>query len=320
MLLVGIPGNMLVLVVMKSPRFRYKSYSHYLCTLAVFDSLVLVIKFLRRVDDMLHVATGSGILSTYNDAACKIHNFSEHLCFLMSSWIVLCMSIERFIAVNFPFKKDLLCKPRSAVTIIVVVFSVLSYTQVFRLVVIEKNEVDAMCIAPARYLHIYVIMHIYMYQLGLHFLLPALLTLICNMSILWKIRKLRHLVSKHGSTHSRRAHVNRHKTTGTLLLVSFTYIFTLLPLVLLSLVMHVAFLTNTPLAMTIHREANDVRLLLELFSEINYAANFYIYVMSGSQFRGELRSMLFRQPSTMSSGGPTEKLQVFNFRKSVTTV
>ena len=47
-MLVGIPGNVLSFRVMKSPRFSRKSYSHYLCALAVFDSLVLLGKYTRR--------------------------------------------------------------------------------------------------------------------------------------------------------------------------------------------------------------------------------------------------------------------------------
>jgi len=31
-----------------------------------------------------------------NDASCKLYNFAEHLCYLMSSWLVLCLTIERF--------------------------------------------------------------------------------------------------------------------------------------------------------------------------------------------------------------------------------
>ena len=318
--LIGIPGNILSFIVMKSPRFRYKSYSHYLCALAVFDTLVLVVKYLKRVDDLMHITQGHGFLHGYTDAGCKIHNFTEHVCYLMSSWVVLCMTLERFIAVNFPFKKDLLCRPRNAVTIILVVFAVMSYSQIFRLIIIEKDEKDSLCIAPTRYLHIYVVMHIYMYQLVLQFMLPAILILVCNLTILWKIRRLQYMVAKHGTNHSVRAYAKRHKTTCTLLLISFTYIVTLLPLVLLSMIMYVAVRVNPVLAMWMYRNADSVRHVFELLSEINYGINFYIYIMSGAQFRCELRAILFRQHSLMSSGGPTEKLHVFHFRKSMSTV
>jgi hypothetical protein len=52
-LAVGIPGNILTLLVMKTHRYRVKSYSHYFCALAVFDSLVLIGKAMRRIDSAL---------------------------------------------------------------------------------------------------------------------------------------------------------------------------------------------------------------------------------------------------------------------------
>jgi len=52
-LIVGLPGNALTLLVMKTHRYKVKSYSHYFCALAVFDSLVLIGKAMRRVDSVL---------------------------------------------------------------------------------------------------------------------------------------------------------------------------------------------------------------------------------------------------------------------------
>jgi hypothetical protein len=55
-------------------------------------------------------------------------------------------------------------------------------------------------------------------------------------------------------------------------------------------------------------------MLFELVSEINYAINFYIYVLSGAQFRYALRHICSRRYSFISSPAQTEK--VFQFRKS----
>ena len=318
--LIGIPGNILSFLVMKSRRYRHKSYSHYLCTLAIFDSLVLIGRYLQRVDHMMLGTVNRSLYDGYGDAACKIHNFAEHVCYLMSSWLVLCMTMERFIAVNFPFKKETYCRPRSAVTVILVVFAIMSYSQIFRLIVIEKFK--GQCTAPEKYLHIYTVMHIYLYQVGFQFLIPALLILFFNMSILYKIRKLRNEVTRHGHTHQghnnyNRAHSKRHKTTLMLLVVSFTYLVTLLPLVLISLILHIAFSLDKATAVYLFVKLSDLGRLFELFSEVNYGINFYIYVMSGAQFRYELRYMCSRPYSFISSPAYTEK--VFQFRKTSST-
>ena len=95
-----------------------------------------------------------------------------------SSWLVLSMTMEQYIAVVFLFKKDRYCRPGHAMVIIFVLFALISYTQVFRFIVIEKDH--GMCTAPQHYLHIYIAMHIYMYQLVLQFMLHAC----CNSYIL----------------------------------------------------------------------------------------------------------------------------------------
>ena len=318
-LLVGVPGNIVSLLVMKSQRFSGKSYTHYLSALAVFDSLVLVGKYLRRIDSLLEAIGTQGLFVQYGDPACKVHNFSEHVCFLMSSWLVLCMTFERYIAVVFPFKKDTLCRPKNAVAIILLVFIIMSFTQIFRLVIIEKDFENGICTPAENHLHVYIAMHIYMYQLVLQFMLPALLIFICNITILYKIRRLRHDVRRNGGDrhqNNQNRHQNHNKTTGMLLIVSFTYIVTLLPLVLLSLIMHVAMAHNPMLARYLVFKLNDVRYLFELLSEVNYGVNFYIYVLSGAQFRYQIRYICSQKYSFISSG---QVRKVFQFRKSAST-
>lgn len=221
----------------------------------------------------------------------QIHQFAEHVCFLMSSWIVLCMTLERYIAVNFPFKKDVFCRPRNALTTIFVVFALLSYSQIFRLIVIEKSDEDNMCGASTKYRKIYIAMHIYLYQFVLQFMLPAVLILILNMVILWKVHSLKEDISKHGNVHSVRAYSKRNKTTCMLLIISFTYIVTLLPLVLVSITLDISAQTNKRLAIKLFRRLYSPSQILELISEVNYAINFFIYVISGQQFRQQLRRM-----------------------------
>ena len=156
-----------------------------------------------------------------------------------------------------------------------------------------------------------------MYQVVLQFMLPALLILICNLCILVKIRRLKHTITRHGATHGyNNSFAKRHKTTCMLLIVSFTYVVALLPLVLLSLIMHISIIVNPALARGMLHKLTDFSNLLELLSEVNYGINFYIYVLSGAQFRYALRHICSKRYSFISSPPQTEK--VFQFRKSGT--
>lgn len=148
--------------------------------------------------------------------------------------------------------------------------------------------------------------HIYTYQLVLQFML------LCNVTILFKIRRMRAHVTSSGTAHNYTPH--KSKTTCMLLIVSFTYIVTLLPMVLLSMIIHVSMRTNPSLARFMLHYFNDIRYVLELISEINYGANFYIYVMSGAQFRCQLGHICSPR-STSGFSGHSGEIIVY-FRKS----
>ena len=293
-LLIGITGNVLSLLVMKSRRLRSKSYSHYLCSLAIFDSLVLLSKYIERLDSLLLAVGHTGVFCSFGDVACKIFNFTQHVCYLMSTWLVLCITLERFVAVFFPFKKVTLCKPRRALTVILSLFAFMSYSQIFRLIVIEKT--GPVCSSAKKYLKIYIAMHIYLYQLVLLFSLPAVIILVCNMMILCKIMKLRRDVLKQGSQHAIRIYAKRHKTTCMLLVVSFCYMVTIFPLLLISIIVHiVGSIYSRSQFMSLYFRLNKVLPFFEFLSECNYGVNFFIYVLSGQSFRYELKRICLRK-------------------------
>ena len=179
-------------------------------------------------------------------------NFGESVCHLMSTWLVLFMTIERFIAVRYPFKKDLLCRPRGVIIAILVVFSAMSYSQIYRLIMIESG--GGACWASDRYRKVYLLLYIYGYQ-GVMFLLPALLILIFNILIIANIRRLSSIEQsgcafesnpRYAENKERRAKLYN-KTTVVLLLISFMHLLTQLPHLILSL-----FIYGPPDRKTLH--------------------------------------------------------------------
>lgn len=107
----------------------------------------------------------------------------------------------------------------------------------------------------------------------------------------------------------------RHKTTCMLLIVSFTYIITFLPLVIISIVVHVTITLDPESAPSVYMRLKEPSKVFELFSEINYAANFYIYVLSGTQFRYTMLRLKSCSHSLFAtSPPPTER--IFHFRQN----
>ena len=97
---VGTMGNLLSGVVMLRPNLRKCTTSLYLLVLAVADSLVLYTGLLPRwIRDLFGTDLTSGSI-----AACRIHPFVLNLAIHVEAWIIVCVGIERVVAVVFPYK------------------------------------------------------------------------------------------------------------------------------------------------------------------------------------------------------------------------
>ncbi|XP_045173503.2 growth hormone secretagogue receptor type 1-like [Mercenaria mercenaria] len=303
--LVGILGNMLSFIVMKTKTLRHKSYSHYLCALAVFDTLTLIIRQIESVDEYLvsHQKT-SGVFQQFSDGSCKLYNFIVHVITLMCSWLVVFMAVERLIAVCFPFKKVYFRKETGAVVAIGILFICVCLTQSFRFLMIEhvmyddKNNIRD-CLATEKHAEIYTSLDVYFFLWTLVFVLPVVFIILCNSLVLFHIFRVKKDLQKEDnflSYRTDRARERKYRSTCMLLIVTFTYIITLLPLFTLSLIVDVTIKVgsletarNTYVAL---RPYIDISVSVSL---LNYAANFFIYVLSGKRFRFELKNLFIKK-------------------------
>ena len=302
--LIGIIGNALSFLVMKTKPLRRKSYSHYLCALAVFDTLTLIIRQVENVDEYLisHKQT-TGVFQHFNSGSCKAYNFTVHVITLMCSWLVVFMAVERVVAVCFPFKKVYFRKETGAAVAIILLFVFSCLTQSFRFFMVEhivyddRNDVRD-CLAANEYIEIYTSLDVYFFLWTLIFVLPVFFIIICNSIVLFHIIKVKKDLIKEENflTYSNgRARERRQKSTVMLLIVTFVYMLTLLPLFTLSLIIDVTIKVgsletarNTYVAL---RPYMDVSISVSL---LNYSGNFFIYVLSGKRFRYELQTLLLR--------------------------
>ncbi|KAK3094301.1 hypothetical protein FSP39_000044 [Pinctada imbricata] len=298
--LIGIIGNSLAVVVMKSKSLRRKSYSHLLCALALFDSLTLIGREVQLVDQLLTtVLKRKGIFTDFSNVACKIYHFLDQVCYLMSSWLIVGMSAERLEAVCFPLRKSLLRTQRGAIGLISGLFVALAVSQVFRLMYVEN--IHGRCTAADDSIQLFLYLHIYMYQFGLVFGLPFILVLICNSLVIGQIYKVRKAIGD-----NRSAVVDRtHKTTYMLLTISFAYVITMLPLIIIAIVAHVVSKRQSMEGYNMYVALKPFTDLFSVVSYTNYAMNFFVYVLSGQSFRKELRKIMIRDRNSSMYGTRT---------------
>lgn len=292
---VGIIGNILSLVVMKSEALRHKSYSHYLCALAVFDTLTLIINLIATVDDYYMYFALPGVFHNFSSLGCKLYNFMSHVITLMSSWIIVLMAIERLMAVCLPFKKVLLRTQSGAAIAICVLLLAVSGSQSFRLVMIDHVTYDEAyriqdCLAGEEYMSIYTSLEVYYYFWTLLFAMPVIVVLMSNSLVLYQIFKVRKEFKKERNNLINRNVRTTQRSTIMLIGVAFAYIITLLPTFLLSLVVDLTIkFKEKETAIKVFFTLTPYLKLTESIALLNYALNFFIYVVSGKRFRFELR-------------------------------
>ncbi|CAC5392733.1 unnamed protein product [Mytilus coruscus] len=135
---VGICGNVMSFLLMKTKSLRRKSYSHFLCALAVFDSLCLINRQITLIHEMMVDNEKDGVFTYYSDLSCQLFSFYEHVCYLMSSWLIVGMAAERGVAMCLPFRKTLIRTQTGAFVTIISTFVVMCFTQIFRFIMMKN--------------------------------------------------------------------------------------------------------------------------------------------------------------------------------------
>lgn len=298
---VGLTGNTLSFLVMGcSQRLRKRSYSQFLCLLAIFDSLNLIINEIDLIDEMVIYKSGPsyGFFNDFSDGLCKFYNFIKYVLLLLSSWLIVCLSMERVIAVCFPFRKKLIRKRHNVVILVSLMFVVLSLTQIFRVLFIEN--VGGVCTVLGENLSLYVYLHHYAYHLALLFGLPCVIVLTCNLGVIYQI----YVIRKEAGNDRPRSLDSTRKATTMLLLIGFVFVVTMFPqFVCTSIILYYSDGDRIHVGKFILMDMRPYLEVLTVVSYSNYCINFFIYVMCGKSFRRELRRIFKRSRHGSFFGG-----------------
>lgn len=298
---VGLTGNTLSFLVMGcSQRLRKRSYSQFLCLLAIFDSLNLIINEIDLIDEMIIYKSGPsyGVFSDFSDGLCKFYNFIKYVLLLLSSWLIVCLSLERVIAVCFPFRKKLIRKRHNVVVLVSLMFVILSLTQIFRVLFIEN--VGGVCTVGRENLSLYIYLHHYAYHLALLFGLPCVIVLTCNLGVIYQI----YVIRKEAGNDRPRSLDSTRKATTMLLLIGFVFVVTMFPqFVCTSIILYYSDGDRIHVGRFILMDMRPYLEVLSVVSYSNYCINFFIYVMCGKSFRRELRRIFKRSRHGSFFGG-----------------
>ena len=295
LLVVGLFGNVLSLLVLRCTRMSRSRCSLLLSTLAVVDVLVLYTGLLRQwLIQLVQVD-----IRTLSDAGCKIHIFLTYYSSHLSSWTLLLVAVERMVSVCAPLQAQKWCSRRKMViywTLITVALAMLDSILLWIMGLIDYtyilnsgNKTITECAFKEEYQHLNYDVF-YWIDFILLCLIPLIVILTCNTTIIVKVTCLRKKVNNHSSVSSRKVS----STTIMLTLVCVVFLLTTTPLAVYFLGYDVFFDETTA------HGTSQIFLMYSVTNLIYYssnAINFLLYCVGGSQFRRATKTVFCGQCS-----------------------
>ncbi|XP_053686206.1 growth hormone secretagogue receptor type 1-like [Sabethes cyaneus] len=111
LVLFGSIGNVLSVLVFFKTKLKKLSSSYYLAALGLSDTCYLFglfVPWLNLIDIKIYTL----------DVCCQFFTFFSNLCSFLSVWFVVAFTVERFIAVLYPLKRQTMCTVRRAKMVI----------------------------------------------------------------------------------------------------------------------------------------------------------------------------------------------------------
>ncbi|CAH1779160.1 unnamed protein product [Owenia fusiformis] len=302
-IVLGLCGNALVFLIYGLGYQRKQSSSVYLATIALSDSGFL----LTLLGSWLETW---GVPAFNTNVLCQLNIYLSYIWAFISVWSLVCFSVERFIAVFYPFKRDRVCTVRRAkiVVCVVTIVALLGYS-----CALWSNKVrnfggnKNLCAPDPNWPRILQILtHV---DMVMSFAIPLIAIMVLNISICVKITRFyrsqkrpmaqtrftpggapqtRIILRRHTSGGSRTEdsmnNAIQMKVTIVLVVISVAFIILNLPTNVLRLVMLFSALGHRDLTLL-----HDGQILLQQIFQIlyytNYGINFFLYLGFSKQFR-----------------------------------
>ena len=295
--LVGVAGNVMSFILMMDTKVSSFAYSIYIKWMAVSDSVLLV---LVSTEDSLDTYSRDDLFTTYDVILCKVWHFAKSMTFTLSPWLVVALTLDRFVCVVFPLSRHVLCTRSKAIQLCCSMTVVTATLNIDRLIFmrIEENT----CVQP------------YNPELGRYELfrnlvlkstLPCVFVLILNIATISRIRQSLSFRKQFTKVEKER----EDKVTLPLLLVSGFAFVTLVPRSVTEVV-EILYSVFQPDGVGLIL-ANSVWPIFNVIFLMNFAQNFFILIASWPEYRTIMKDIFSRSKAkkqTKSSQSPSTEI------------
>nr|KAG5695518.1 hypothetical protein BaRGS_008021 [Batillaria attramentaria] len=300
-LVTGLLGNALVFTLCWDRSIRTCSYGVILRALALTDSLVL--SLICTEDNLDYVGFLHEFL-TVHPAFCAFWNGVLSTVTMLSPWLVVLLTLDRYVAVVFPLKRASLCTSKAAVVSCAALTVITVASRVPDVVhsAILTHEGREECASTGEGYYIYS----QITTLGLVSSLPCLIILGFNLHILCVIHRHAHFRRNFQGERAESSGSGKlDRATVSLMAVSVMAFLTLVPKTMLE-VIELAWMDQHDAVVTAADEAGDdippephylvvaheTWPVLNLIYLMNFAQNFYVLMITNARFREVIRKKL----------------------------
>ena len=281
---IGILTNSLVVFVVLHGSLRKSIFMNLLMILAVFDSLFLMAVINIRKEIFGQIFIGPSILH------CSVSMFLLSVTGIASSWVTVLISLERFIALYYPFKVKIYCtKTRTFVTLMVLtIFACLYSLPYFYIADVVSSDQKHEC------RNIFENVIAFVFKCSTHVLysiLPFFVIAILNILMIRKLQVQKAFrLQTQGRNGVQNSAINNKSLLIMMVFVCLVFMVTTVPGAVLMIVNLSFCLWQDEDCRFGRGWHTHLRYMLE---DINHSVNFFLYCITGSVFRHAL-FQLFR--------------------------
>ncbi|CAF0958563.1 unnamed protein product [Adineta steineri] len=270
--IVGLIGNLLSSLLFSITELNQTSCGIYFLLLSIFDSLALI-------GGLHHCLTIGYHITVPNASYCRIRNLVLYTSMDMASWMVVAISVDRYLKVKFPIKTRIYCTKKLNIIVSCILTVILTLKNIHlstKFIGNISDDADDYCGPNPNYpTYMSFFKNIWPWiDLTTFALLPFVIVTLCNISIVYDQYK-RHL--KFGRRNLDRTLIK------FLLISSFSFIICNFP-ISITVVLY-PYISKSYGTKETYDEAAFIFDILRLPSYASLAFNFYIYYYSSSIFR-----------------------------------
>lgn len=184
--IIGLVTNSLSFIVFTKTNLTKQSSSVYLAALALSDNHYLVNLWFFKLTEF-------GIPIYHKSGWCQYITFTNQVSMFVSSWLIVSFTLERWIAVSYPFKKCKWCTKARGIKVILAIFITSLFIYSYALVVVavipvdRHNEFLYLCMPKPQFITFFTNASIA--DIIISHLIPSFIIICFNISIGVKVRK-----------------------------------------------------------------------------------------------------------------------------------